>query len=103
MSASSRPDPRRSLQLLELEGQLLANRLLELPSDRFVEPSNLPDWQIFDLCAYHPSVRLHPEGRAAVRGGRPDAGLWCGRAATRTGDSCDVSGGVGAAATLSVW
>jgi uncharacterized protein (TIGR03083 family) len=52
VSTSTRPDPRRSLQLLELEQQQLAARLLELPSNRFGEPSNLPDWQIFDLCVH---------------------------------------------------
>jgi uncharacterized protein (TIGR03083 family) len=52
MSASTKPDPRLSLQLLELEQQRFAQRLLALAPDRLVEPSNLPDWQIFDLCVH---------------------------------------------------
>ncbi len=52
MRTSTSPDPRRSLQILDLEQQKLGNRVLELPSDRFGEPSNLPDWQIFDLCVH---------------------------------------------------
>src|SRR5579859_4726787 len=52
MSAATHPDPRRSLQLLELQQQRFATRLFALPLDRFAEPSNLPGWQISDLCVH---------------------------------------------------
>jgi hypothetical protein len=85
MRPSTSPEPRQSLQLLELEQPTRKSA----PGNAirwFGEPSNLPDCQIFDLCVHIArSVRFHPESRAAVRGGRPNAGLWRGRAPTRTG------------------
>jgi hypothetical protein len=102
MRALTRRDPRRSLQLLELEQQKLANRVLELPSDRFGEPSNLPNWQIFDLCVHITrvcdSIQKAVE-RSVVGDQTPAFGV---AARPRTADSGDVSRGVGAAAALSV-
>ena len=52
MRTSTGPDPRQSLQLLESEQYQLASRGLALPSARFGEPSNLPDWRVFELCVH---------------------------------------------------
>ena len=44
-----RPQPRLSLQHVDVEQQRLCERLVQLTPAQFEQPSNLPGWSVFDL------------------------------------------------------